>query len=205
MALKSNLEGFLKKYKEKFPDSKYDFSQSVYINNKTNMKVMCPIHGEFYARPDNLLHNHGCKQCGFDKEKDKNKDWRINKVKKYISSIGKKWEILKIEFKDGKYRLYACCHEKDEFGNEHGNFDISINDLLQGHGCRKCSGIMVTNQKEFIERSNLIYNGKYDYSEVNYTDSHTKVKILCKDKLVYTNLNDLFSKIEETKKEKNIL
>ena len=34
-------------------------------------------------------------------------------------------------------------------------------------------------QKEFIEKSNLIHNNKYDYSETIYTHSKNKLFIIC--------------------------
>ena len=39
---KTNLNSFIEKYKEKFGD-KYDFSESIYVNSKTKMKVICHI------------------------------------------------------------------------------------------------------------------------------------------------------------------
>jgi len=33
--------------------------------------------------------------------------------------------------------------------------------------------------EEFIKRSNKIHNNKYDYSLVNYINTHTKIKIIC--------------------------
>lgn len=33
--------------------------------------------------------------------------------------------------------------------------------------------------KEFIERANVRHNDKYDYSEVEYINSHIKIKIIC--------------------------
>ena len=37
----------------------------------------------------------------------------------------------------------------------------------------------ITNQKEFIDKANLIHNDKYDYSMVEYVKSSVKVKIIC--------------------------
>jgi very-short-patch-repair endonuclease len=39
---------------------------------------------------------------------------------------------------------------------------------------------MVQNEEDFITESNIIHNNKYDYSLVNYINSRTKVKIICK-------------------------
>lgn len=42
----------------------YDFSEFVYINNKTPGKIICSKHGEFWQRPDMILFRHEkCPKC----------------------------------------------------------------------------------------------------------------------------------------------
>lgn len=55
-------EKFIERVKLIHPD--YDFSNVVYVNNRTKVKVVCPLHGEFHATPDNLLNGKGCPHCG---------------------------------------------------------------------------------------------------------------------------------------------
>ena len=43
---------------------KYDYSQAKYINAITKIKIICPIHGEFYQKPSTHLNGHGCPMCG---------------------------------------------------------------------------------------------------------------------------------------------
>lgn len=43
---------------------KYDYSQVVYINNKTNVTVICPEHGPFEVMPqDHIQKKNGCPKC----------------------------------------------------------------------------------------------------------------------------------------------
>lgn len=45
-------------------NNKYDYSNIFYINNKTKIKIVCPIHGEFEQLPLNYLYNkNGCPKC----------------------------------------------------------------------------------------------------------------------------------------------
>ena len=37
----------------------------------------------------------------------------------------------------------------------------------------------ITNREQFIEKAKEIHGDKYDYSEVEYVNAHTKVKIFC--------------------------
>jgi hypothetical protein len=59
---KSNTDKYVKKLKEIF-GTKYDFSKFEYVNNRVKSCVICPEHGEFWARPIDLLHGHGCPSC----------------------------------------------------------------------------------------------------------------------------------------------
>lgn len=36
----------------------YDYSLVYYINNKTKVKIVCPVHGIFEQRPDNHYHQY---------------------------------------------------------------------------------------------------------------------------------------------------
>lgn len=43
---------------------KYDYSNVIYINAKTKINIICPIHGEFSQTPSAHLDGHGCPKCG---------------------------------------------------------------------------------------------------------------------------------------------
>jgi len=60
---KMNTERFIKKAREKF-GNKLDYSKVNYKNNRTNITIGCPIHGEFDTTPQLLLRGHGCPKCG---------------------------------------------------------------------------------------------------------------------------------------------
>lgn len=50
--------------------NQYDYSKVVYINAKTPVTVICPIHGEWKCNPDNHVSKHrGCPECGGSKRK----------------------------------------------------------------------------------------------------------------------------------------
>lgn len=57
--------------------------------------------------------------------------------------------------------------------------------ISKGRGCPKCGKeksnetVRLKKEKYFFNESLKIHNNKYDYSEVNYVNSHTKVIIIC--------------------------
>lgn len=42
---------------------KYDYSKVNYVNKETSVCIICPIHGEFWQRPNSHLHGSGCSKC----------------------------------------------------------------------------------------------------------------------------------------------
>ena len=52
-------EEFIAKAK-KIHNNKYDYSKTKYINTRTPVTIICPIHGEFQQKPNNHLQNQGC-------------------------------------------------------------------------------------------------------------------------------------------------
>lgn len=66
----------------------------------------------------------------------------------------------------------------------HGNFEQRVGVHVIGKGCSKCaserrSKINTKNKENFIELSNKAHDNKYDYSDSNYKNRNTKVKIIC--------------------------
>lgn len=41
----------------------YIYNRVYYINNKTNVDIICPEHGIFQMRPSNHLAGQGCYKC----------------------------------------------------------------------------------------------------------------------------------------------
>lgn len=61
-------EEFLKEMTKKFP--LWNFNKFQYNGAKTKSKVICSLHGEFLVRPNDLKFNHGCGECGIDKQQE---------------------------------------------------------------------------------------------------------------------------------------
>lgn len=86
-----------------------------------------------------------------------------------------------------KMKMYCCA--KDKHGNDHGEFWICINSFERQRnnttGCPNCGVERTSNSKRlntesFIKKAHLVWKDLYDYSEVKYIDSRTKIKVICK-------------------------
>jgi len=159
----------------KIHGDKYDYSKVEYVDAKTKVCIICPIHGEFWQTPDSHINGKaGCKKCAMDAveiTKPKDKEWFIERAK---TVHGDKYDYSKVEYVNSQTKVCIICPI-------HGEFWQTPNDHLQGQGCRKCGGKLVTNLQEFIEQARKIHGDKYDYSKVEYVNSQTKVCIICPD------------------------
>ena len=85
---------------------------------------------------------------------------------------GDKYDYSKVNYVNSTTKICIICPI-------HGEFLQRPNDHLNGKGCPKCSGNVRGTKEEFISKSNIIHQGRYDYSKVTYIDAHTKVCIIC--------------------------
>ena len=62
--LSSNIDEFIKRSKMIHGD-KYDYSKSIYKNNKTKLEIICKYHGSFFKNPNNHINGdkEGCPRC----------------------------------------------------------------------------------------------------------------------------------------------
>lgn len=52
----------------KIHNNKYDYSKVNYINNTTNVEIICPEHGSFWQQPNNHLQSKGCVYCSRERK-----------------------------------------------------------------------------------------------------------------------------------------
>lgn len=152
----------------KVHNNKYDYSLVDYKNNKTKVKIICPIHGVFEQRPDGHLKGIGCSKCQFDKRAFDTMSF-IEKSNKVHNN---KYDYSLVNYVNARTKVKIICPT-------HGIFEQNLTThVLQKHGCYKCAGQNI-DSTELIKKFNEVHNNKYDYSLVEYKKSHIKVKIIC--------------------------
>lgn len=147
----------------------YDYSDSQYVNMRSNVKIVCKIHGEFFQNAMAHIRRNGCKKCSFKKRTIANDDF-----------INRSNEIHKNKY-NYELTVYKKCHDYVTIlCPEHGAFRQKAFKHLQGQGCKICNKKYLDNDK-FIKRAKKVHGDKYDYSLVDYVNYSTKIKILCPD------------------------
>ena len=173
-----NIDDFKLKLEERFGDKITLSDDSVYVNNKTPIKLICKEHGEFSARPDNLMHACGCYKCGRESAKLKISDGPKTFVEKAIKKHGEgtyDYAIAITEYGKGK-KVHIKC-------NKCGNiFEQSPYMHIAGNGCPFCNKFpQKDNTETFKEKlaklhPNLELIGEYgkDNDDLIYTEKNEK-------------------------------
>ena len=175
-AVSLTTEEFIKKAKEIHRD-KYDYSKTEYIDSKTKVCIICPIHGEFWQVPAIHLQGSGCKKCGIEKRSNSQRKSTEQFIEEAIKVHGKKYNYSKVEYNNAFISVCIICPK-------HGEFWQTPDAHLHGHGCKYClydtlKNCRRSNKDEFITKAIVVHGNKYDYSKVVYTNCDTLVTIIC--------------------------
>lgn len=160
----------------------YDYTDTIYTNLKTKVKIKCGKHGYFHQSPGNHLTGQGCPKCGY-LERTNSSRWSAGDfISKAIGIHGDKYCYDKVIYLNSRTNIVIKC-------KIHGEFYQRPDHHLNGGGCPKCANLTkYKNANEarrltldiFIERAKRIHGDKYDYSLVKYTNSYDHVTIGCK-------------------------
>lgn len=163
---------FIQRAKEIHGD-KFDYSKVVYKNNRTKVCIICPEHGEFWQTPYHHLKGHSCTRCGHKNSWDKNnRKMTFNDFKKkLVEKYGDIYDLSKVE--------YINTHTKILIGYNGKYFYTLPSRLLYSGTKTPIRHDFVESKEEFIKKANNIHGFKYGYSNINYINATTKVKIFC--------------------------
>ncbi len=180
---KKTTEEFIKLSKEKF-GNKFDYSKTIYVNKRTKVTLICPIHGEFLQTP--IIHLKsplGCPKC----YKDILKKPKVlsNKITRFTRELfiqeSKKlypnnFNYDKLIFNKMSDKILLTCNYHTDFyvyATEHLNPNIL-------RGCPYCQKRTIIRTKDmFIWEAEQKFNNKYNYKDINYIDFETPIEIKC--------------------------
>lgn len=131
-------------------NNKYDYSKSIYKGEKIDMCIICPIHGEFWQRPDHHLQGSGCQECALEKLSQLFSDTTDDFIEKSHNIHEDTYIYNKTDLnnRDEKGRVVIIC-------KIHGDFKQTPTHHLQGQGCPICN----TSHLEQNIRKLLLNNG----------------------------------------------
>lgn len=145
---------------------KFDYSLINYIDENTNVIIICKEHGQFEQTPEkHILRKQGCPKCG--KTKKITIDEFLVKIKDKYNNFFKYQEL---NFKNAQEYIEIICPK-------HGTFKEKVHIHLNRNTCKGCKKDVIFNN--YIKESNEIHNNKFDYSLIIYNNCYEKVEIIC--------------------------
>lgn len=187
MAAKITQDEFIRRAKAAHGD-KYDLTRTVYRSTSAPVEVECRVHGVFSIRANHFMKGVGCPKCAHISTGKALQLTKEEFIKRLVVIFGDAYDYSLVEYGGYKVPVKLLCPE-------HGVFEKQAGMLLAGKGCKQC-GIKRRAEKRrgvscptkipadvrgstFVQKSEKVHNGKYDYSEVNYTTSQQPVDIVC--------------------------
>ena len=173
---KLTTQEFIEKSK-KIHGDKYDYSKVIYNGAHEKVCIICPEHGEFWQTPNNHLNGQNCPKCALIEQGINKRKTTEQFIKEAKEIHGDKYDYSKVAYINSQTKVEIICPK-------HGSFQQTPFIHLRGSGCPECSLENVVKQnlkttEEFVEEAKLIHGLFYDYSKVEYSGCHNKVKIIC--------------------------
>ena len=171
-----NTEELIKKSQEIFHNPNWDYSETVYKDPNTKIKIYCHAkdefgneHGYFEQSPYSHLAGHGCSKCAHRSMKYSVEEWllKAKKINPHLDFI--------LENYESQYQKVECICPK------HGSFKRNAKTILQGMPCPQCESEKRYREKEdrIIEQCKKVHGDKYDYSDFVYHGMNTKSTVIC--------------------------
>jgi hypothetical protein len=163
-------EEFIKRANE-IHNNKYCYDETIYVDSKTKVKIICKIHGPFTMDAGRHIRKTqftGCSICS----KESQRLSRDEFIKRANEIHNNRYNYDEMEYINTSTNIKVRC-------NLHGIFILPAHRHIRKvypSGCRDCSKIST---ESFIKRATEIHEGKYDYSRTIYVDQYTKILIGC--------------------------
>jgi len=146
--------------------SKYDYSEVQFKGTRQKITIICPYHGRFRQLPRNHLKGNECPKCSLNNK-----------------------SLTKEEFLSRANSKHGCQYQYGDYNGlsnnitiicpKHGPFGQIANNHIQGSKCPKCCSNSILTFVQFKDRAISVHGDKYDYSEVEYKNYKSHVKIIC--------------------------
>lgn len=152
-------EQFIKDAKQIHGD-RYDYSLVKYVNNNTNIKIICKEHGIFYQIPITHINSkYGCEKCA-KMLHDRGTKTTKNFIQDAIKVHGDKYDYSLVEYTNNHTNIKIIC-------KDHGIFLQRPANHLQGQKCPMCKkeskGEIIV--KKFLDNSNINYIPQKKFNE----------------------------------------
>ena len=110
---------------------RYKYDESSYKNRNSNLKIICPKHGEFLQTPKAHLKGCGCPTCGYIKTAEKLSMTSNEFLSRAFTMHNDTYDYSRVRLENSTSKVQIKC-------KTHGYFFQYPLMHLRGHGCREC-------------------------------------------------------------------
>jgi len=145
----------------------YGYEKVVYVNNRTDVIISCPVHGEFNQAPDGHLSGKGCEECGHLRTADKRRKPQEDFVEEAKILHRGIYTYEEVDYKSFHEKVLITC-------KIHGDFPQVPASHLAGNGCPKCYNknegrlAIFLNEMAVVHRNHKINNRYFDFYLPDY-------------------------------------
>lgn len=135
---------------------KYDYSNVLYINTETKVKIKCIKHEQdFYMTPHHHLSGRGCKKCGYETVSEKRKDSKKVFIEKAEQKHENKYGYDSVVYQGCRKKIKIFCNNCNEYFEQVPYYHLG------GNGCQKClSKGYSKEEKQVVEWLKTVYSGE---------------------------------------------
>lgn len=144
--------------------NKYDYSFVTYNSSLDKVKIICPIHGEFFKDIKNHLKGAGCKKCS-------NTEFILNDFIDYCNIIHhNKYDYSKVNYVNSKTKICIICPDHGEFWQRTDTHKVC--------GCPSCNiSKGEESVKNYLIENSYMFKQNYTIDIKSIARSKTKVNV----------------------------
>lgn len=153
-------------------------NQNIDLGNRTKIKIICPIHGEFHQVISAHKSGQRCPECSKGERANKRKLTTVDFIRDAKAVHGESYEYSLVNYVNNRGKVKIICPIHGEFEQTRNNH------IIQKQGCPKCGlenrvNPNTISKDEFINRSKVIHGNTFTYDNVDYINTHTPVYVTC--------------------------
>ena len=153
----------------KIHGDKYDYSKVEYVNSKTKVCIICPVHGEFWMTPNMHLYGQECPKCSYSIMGMNRRLTTEEFIERARKIHGDKYDYSKVDYKGLYKSVCIICHKKDKHGKEHGEFWQAPANHLNGNKCPKCKESKLERKVRLsLDENNIMYIYQASKRDLNW-------------------------------------
>lgn len=148
----------IRRFKEVHKGENLDYSQVVYVNMRTEVKIISHDldengieYGEFWQKPS--IHLKGCThpKIGIKKQIKAQSYTTETFIEKAKAVHKDDYDYSLVDYKNSREKVRIICNKMNNKGVIHGEFLATPDAFLQGKGCPKCGNSISRSEDEIAE------------------------------------------------------